>query len=383
MSVARLLPALLALAAGSLLATLLVAEIGIRAALPQDLAFFDSGAIKRASARPGLRYELIPGGHTADYIGVPVAINRLGLRDHEIAVPKPAGTVRILGVGDSVTFGYGVRLEQTFLKVLEGRLNARAGSTRYEVVNAGVEECGLDGYHEILRALAPTLEPDLVLIAVVLNDIQRYDDPAHRPRLAGAAREPGRGRRLHGALLRRSQLYLAGVRGARSLLYRFHVLEVSDLYGSPLRAVGAGGEALTRAWDDSLRELERLVGLGRERGVPIVVVVFPVEVQLDAAAIERYRRDFGVAVPAQALDGDPQRRLLAFGAAHGVPVIDLLPALRAAGGDDLYLRTGPVRFDPVHPSVRGHRIVGDAVYLALTTSGLTGTVTDRSSRGKK
>lgn len=370
MSPVRRLPALLVLAAGSLLATLLVAELAVRMALPQDLAFFDGAAIKRASARPGLRWELIPGGYTPDYIGVPVAINRLGLRDREIAVPKPAGTVRILGVGDSVTFGYGVRLEQTFLKVLEARLGAQGEAARYEVINAGVEECGLDGYYQTLQALGPTLVPDLVLVSIVMNDIQRYDDLDRPPRLAGAALEPGLARRLHGALLRRSQLYLAGVRGVRSLLYRLHVLEVSDLYGSPLRAVGPGGTALARAWDDSLRVLERLVGLARARGVPIVLVVFPVEVQLDAAAMERYRRDFGVSVPPQALDGEPQRRLVNFGAAHGVPVIDLLPALRAAGGDDLYLRTGAVRFDPIHPSVRGHRVVGDAIYHALTDSGL-------------
>ena len=370
MTVDRRLPALFALAAGSLVAALLVAELAIRVAVPQDLAFFDGAAIKRVSARPGLRYELIPGGHSPDYIGVPVAVNRLGLRDREIAVPKPAGTVRILGVGDSVTFGYGVRLEETFLKVLEAHLEVNAGAVRYEVVNAGVEECGLDGYYEILRALGPTLEPDLVVVGIVLNDIQRYNDLERSPRLAGAALEPGVARQLHGALLRRSQLYLAAVRGARSILYRLHVLDVSDLYGSPLRAVQPGGQPLARAWESSLDVLERLVALARAQGVPIVLAVFPVEVQLDAAAIERYRRDFGVTVPAQALDGEPQRRLRAFGAAHGVPVIDLLPALRAAGGDDLYLRKGLVRFDPVHLSPRGHQIVAETIYRALATTGL-------------
>jgi len=369
-SVDRRLPALLALAAGALIGALLLAELAIRVIVPQDLAFFDGASIKRLSARPGLRYELIPGGYSPDYIGVPVAINRLGLRDREIAVPKPPRTVRILAVGDSVTFGYGVRLEETFVKVLEARLNAGGSAARYEVVNAGVEECGFDGYYQLLRGLAPTLEPDLVLVGVVLNDIQRYEDPERAPRLAAAGLEPGLARRVHGALLRRSQLYLAGVRGTRSLLYRFHVLDISNLYGSPLRAIQPGGEPLARAWASSLGVLERLVGLARARGVPIVLVVFPVEVQLDAAAIERYRRDFGVAVPAEALDGEPQRRLRVFGAGHDVPVIDLLPALRAAGGDDLYLRKGFVRFDPIHPSPRGHRIVGEAIHRAVVTDGL-------------
>ena len=366
----RRIAGFVALAVGSVLATLLVLELAVRVALPQDLAFFDGSAIKRPSARLGLRSELIPGGYTADYIGVPVAVNGLGLRDHEIAVPKPRGTVRILALGDSVTFGYGVRLEESYPKVLEQRLNAGARpGVRYEVVNAGVEECGLDAYYDALRRLGPVLHPDLLLVGIVLNDIQRYGDLDATPR-STVARGPGLARRAHAALLRRSQLYLAAVRGARALLYRLHVLDISDLYGAPLRVLQRPGEPVARAWASSLGVLDRLVALARARGIPVVLVVFPVEVQLDAPTLERYRRDFGVTVPPQALDGEPQQRLRAFATSRDVPVVDLLPVLRAAGGPDLYLRTGPIRFDPVHPSPRGHRIVAEAIHRSLVESGL-------------
>jgi lysophospholipase L1-like esterase len=338
----------------------------VRIVIPQDLAFFDGSAIKRPSERPGLRYELIPGGYAPHYVGVPVSVNRLGLRERELAVPKPSGTVRVLGVGDSVTFGYGVRLEETYLKRLEGRLQeASRGGVRYEVVNAGVEECGLDAYYHAVRTLAPLLQPDLVLVGIVLNDIQRYDDFEHPARPRRASLQPGLARRAHGALLARSQLYYASVLTTRSLLYRFHVLDIADLYGSPLRSVRGEGAPIERAWASSLHVLERLVDLAHARGLSLALVVFPVEVQLDAAALARYRDDYGVSVPDRALAGEPQRRLLAFGAAHDVPVIDLLPALRAAGGADLYLRKGPVRFDPVHFSPRGHRIVGEAIHREL------------------
>jgi lysophospholipase L1-like esterase len=351
---------------GAVIAVLLVLEALIRVVMPQDLAFFDGSAIKRPSTRPGLRDELVPGGYAPRYIGVPVSINRLGLRDRDVAVPKPAGTVRILGVGDSVTFGYGVRLEETYLKVLEGRLTAGAPSTvRYETVNAGVEESGLDAYHDAVRTLGPLLQPDLVLVGIVLNDIQRYDDFEGPPAARGRAAERGLVRRIHGALLARSQLYHASVLAARSLLYRFHVLDVADLYGSPLRAVREQDPGIERSWASSLHVLEQLVILARTRGLRLVLVVFPVEVQLDGAAIDRYRRDYGVSVPARALEGEPQRRLLAFGAAHDVPVIDVLPALRAAGGADLYLRLRAIRFDPVHFSPRGHRVVAEAIHRSL------------------
>lgn len=351
---------------GTLLVTCLVLELAVRVALPQQPGFFDGSTIKRPSARPGLRHELIPGGFAADYVGVPVSVNRLGLRDRELAVPKPSGTVRILGLGDSVTFGYGVRLEDTYLKVMEDRLNAGApAGRRYEVVNAGIEECGLDAYYHTLRTLAPVLEPDLVLVGIVLNDIQRYDDLERAPLPRPAALEPGLARRVHGTLLRRSQLYLASFLALRSVLYRTGVLDIADLYGSPLRALRADDGVLAPAWASSFKVLEQLVALSRARGWRLVLVVFPVEVQLDAAALARYRDDYGVTVPAQALEGEPQRRLLAFGAAHDVPAIDLLPALRAAQRSDLYLRTGPIRFDPIHPSPLGHGIIGEAIYRAI------------------
>jgi lysophospholipase L1-like esterase len=357
-----------ALALATLALTLLALEAAVRVAIPQDLEFFDGSAIKRPSARPGLRSELIPGGRAPRYVGVPVSVNRLGLRDRELAVPKPAGTTRILGVGDSVTFGYGVRLEETYLKVLEARLNARAaGARRYEVVNAGVEECGLDAYAHAVERLAPLLGADLVLVGIVLNDVQRYPEvgaPPARPA------EPGPARRAHGRLLARSHLYHAGVLAARSLLSRWRVLDVADLYGSPLRALTQHGEAIEGAWASSLRVLEGLVERTRARGVRLVLVVFPVEVQLDRAAIERYRARYGVELPERALDAEPQRRLAAFAAAHDVPLVDVLPALRAAGGDGLYLRAGPIRFDPVHFSPRGHRVIGEALAARLSAIGL-------------
>lgn len=69
---------------------------------------------------------------------MPVAINSDGLRGREINTPKPPHTFRILAVGDSVTFGYGVREEDTYVKVLERRLNeGESGGREFEVLNGG------------------------------------------------------------------------------------------------------------------------------------------------------------------------------------------------------------------------------------------------------
>lgn len=92
-----------------------------------------------------------------------------GLRGPERAMPKPEGTKRMLFVGDSVTFGWGVDREDTFVYMVEQELNRKPGAT-WETVNAGhlfhdstqeravVEEVGFD------------YEPDVVFLVFVAND---------------------------------------------------------------------------------------------------------------------------------------------------------------------------------------------------------------------
>ena len=95
--------------------------------------------IKRVSDIQELGHEHTP--DTDDFLmGVPVTINSLGLRDDEVSVPKPEGVVRILMLGDSVTFGWGVLQEDTISAQLEVLLNATPGATRVEVVNSGAAE---------------------------------------------------------------------------------------------------------------------------------------------------------------------------------------------------------------------------------------------------
>ena len=60
-------------------------------------------------------------------MGVPVSTNSMGQRDRDFDVAKPENTVRILMLGDSLTFGWGVKIEDTPSKMLEARLNKAAG----------------------------------------------------------------------------------------------------------------------------------------------------------------------------------------------------------------------------------------------------------------
>jgi GDSL-like lipase/acylhydrolase family protein len=118
----------------------------------------------------GVPYLLKPNLHAAWGLGR-VATDEFGLRN-EHPTEKPAGIYRILMLGDSVTFGYGVDQTQSFPAVLEGLLNENS-KTKYQVINAGIPGYSIRDEGALLPALLARYKPDLVLWTVTSND---YDD---------------------------------------------------------------------------------------------------------------------------------------------------------------------------------------------------------------
>jgi lysophospholipase L1-like esterase len=133
--------------------------------------------IKRVSPIAGLGHDHRP-NTSGRLMGVDVAINSFGLRDREYEIEKPEGVVRILMLGDSVTFGWGVDAEDTVAKKLEKRLSAEPQAPPVEVINAGV-----GNYNTVMEVLSfvdrdSTLKPDMVVLNYFINDAEPV--PARR-----------------------------------------------------------------------------------------------------------------------------------------------------------------------------------------------------------
>lgn len=95
--------------------------------------------------------------------------NSEGLRDVEYG-KKGINEFRILAIGDSFTWGgYGTELEETYLKILENKLN-RGGKQEFKVINAGVPGYGTKQEYLYLKERGINYEPDAVLLSFVLND---------------------------------------------------------------------------------------------------------------------------------------------------------------------------------------------------------------------
>ena len=80
-------------------------------------------------------YSPAPGAEGRSMFGIVHRINTLGLRDRERATEKPAGTYRVVVVGDFVVYAHGVAQEEGLVAQLERLLQSRG---HYDVWNLGV-----------------------------------------------------------------------------------------------------------------------------------------------------------------------------------------------------------------------------------------------------
>jgi hypothetical protein len=119
-----------ALAVFSVLFTLLLLEVAIRATGWVHLPYLATHEKYGVWFKPGAFYEQNVEGYSKGNI------NKQGLRDYEHPYQKAKNVYRILVIGDSFIEAFQVDLNKSFCKLLERNLNL-CSSRHYEVINAG------------------------------------------------------------------------------------------------------------------------------------------------------------------------------------------------------------------------------------------------------
>ncbi|MCC7370208.1 MAG: hypothetical protein IT306_17420 [Chloroflexi bacterium] len=329
--------------------------------------------------------------HSSEYFAR-VRFNQLGLRDPRTSYEKPAGTFRILLLGDSFMEAIQVEQQETTAAVLERRLRAARPELNVEVINAGVAGwgTGIEGLyldHEGYR-----FQPDLVLVSFFIgNDLH---DNYYKLQLAGddldLAVKPYFGLDRSGAVITRNPPpapppptgLLPALRACCQLwnVFETGVLNrFGDGQGNTPLWAAAPMEAHTRAlydaepageWKEGWEITSQLFGRIKARTdalrVPLAVFVIPDSPQLSedgwremigGRRVDRGRADLAA----------PNRQLALIAEKYSLPILDLLQPLQQASGGDarrFYFQTDQ------HWNRDAHALAGREIERFLAERGL-------------
>ncbi len=404
----RRLFANLALTAAALAVAFILGELGVRAlqrygllADFQKQAVFapvEYGGKFRVSKNETLGWELDP----KDPL-----INADGFRGGEYDVGK-SDAIRIVVLGDSVTFGRGVPLESTYAKVLEDRLNRKdRDGLRYEVLNLGVGGYNSRQQLEFYKTKGRKYEPDLLVIGFVLNDATPKAEHMAALR-AGRNRRLGRTAQEQEAAEEFRQKWRTDPEFRKAITEMLEAMPESQREGPGESAKSGtpkgksaerqeasareppGGSRLIALVRDRLEHLRRkpqtrrhpwvartyanpetwrivsdsfeeLSRIAARDGVSVLVVVFPLLTDFESYEFVAVHQQIG---------NEARRR--------GFEVLDLHERFR--GQDARSVRQS--ERDTVHPNSAGHRSVGQWIHEHLVASGLLRDLKLRRERGR-
>lgn len=360
---------------------LVVAEACARYALGDD---FEYGELRDESWTACTRYDAELGwalrsGARVHVAGGPldyrVRTNAAGFRDPERELAKPTGTRRVVVLGDSMAWGWGIAPGERFGDLLDERLGPEV-----EVLNLGVPGYGTDQELWVLETVGLAYEPDVVLLGFVLNDVidarrtLRYElqkprfvrkdgdgwTVENRPVPAPLGALEARLRELHRSLVARSALASLLSSPARAAPRGPDGDITVDQRRAAIEVVRVGGEAVQRFVDRidqpggvTEMTLGRIAALCAEREVALVAVAFPHNHDQHLYNPE--------APPPSELDEDVRtseltRRLAQLGERLGFATVSIDAALyaEASAGRNLDCGDG-------HYNARGNRVVADVL----------------------
>ncbi|MEL7060378.1 MAG: SGNH/GDSL hydrolase family protein [Acidobacteriota bacterium] len=245
-----------------------LADLAASRPLPAPGTAVDLGDLLEPSRFERLVYRLRP-DLDVFFSGVRVRTNSDGWRDPETPLAVGPGTARVVGIGDSVMFGWGVAREDRYLTRAARELSSRDPLVAWATATLAVPGYNLVMELEALERFGLPLEPDLIVYGYVANDrcLPNFvtEGAGARLHLLDLLRNVG----LPSPALRSRDAAVQPAELGAGFVRRFCRAES---VAPPLRPLV--GDASFRA------ALDRLAEIGRALDTPIVVVSHPMRSEL-------------------------------------------------------------------------------------------------------
>jgi lysophospholipase L1-like esterase len=295
-------------------------------------------------------------------------------RDLEYSPSKPEWITRIAVLGDSITFGLGVELENSYHKLLEKELNRSSDEAKFEVpsFNMGAADTvwAIDKYLKQVR----NFHPDIVILGFCLNDILDYsqfelssqqilDNTPLELRIIGSFL------RLHYLLRRYSHLYFMVVERSKPFMYR-HFLDIRRKNPDYWIPIETDTPEYKKRFESTVQKLVEFSRIVAEDGARLIVVIFPYEIQLSDRHVDLYVNEYRLQIYSDAPKAEVQRQLIEALKANSIEYIDLLAPYRTFSKEHpdtpMFFSSIVGVVDWMHPNEKGHQVAADSIaeYLA-------------------
>jgi lysophospholipase L1-like esterase len=297
--------------------------------------------------------------------------NELGLRERPLH-DLPTGH-RVLVLGNSFVEGWGVEVEDSFVRVAERQINTDIPSSPTALINAGMSGYGVAQSYLLGRELLARVRPDAIVLVYASTMVQadhRYlaladldsrgiatglnPDSLANPTTGGARDAPAA---VPGRLLRFAAEYSAVVR-MFVLRQMAEAAQRAILPGDPASDLLAGLRAdksqLPALHDPSLQHVIALARVAGDAGLPFILVHVPLPHQLSAYEWSLGRTAYGL--EARVYPTADVDVVKAYCESHGLQCVFAHEAMRASieqSGDERLYYT----YD-FHPNASGNRALG-------------------------
>jgi hypothetical protein len=342
-----------------LVLSLVPAELLIRWLRPQETLYTGKGLYQ---FDPDVGHVLRPNIDRPD-----VKTNSYGFRDREYSPTKPNNSFRIVGLGDSFTFG-SVYPDGIYLEVLERLFEERNSAIPVEVINTGVPNYNTIQELKHFKKFGAKFDPDLIILGLFISgDILENRETLVFTVVDGELTNPHEAPKTWQRLLLHSHVY----RLLRGLLQP--TARAEDLKQSPHRLGDfvhiehARLQVCRKTADSTMRGAYRITfdvllelrNTLRALGIPLLVLVIPDEIQVSPSVFQSVMQVYSLKKGEFDLD-KPNRRLKRFCQHNEIWCVDVLRELRLRNKiEPVYI------FENTHWNEVACRIAAESLYRFL------------------
>ncbi len=280
---------------------------------------------------PGLEYRLAP-----NFDNGKSRINADGL------IWKPDSSKlsekKVLVIGDSISFGGNVSLEQNFAVLLENQLREKL-NIEIDIWNSGTPGYNTTQEAILLDDIGPEINPDLVIVQFCMNDYKLA--PILNSKNVLEYREAGKSDK-------KSNFFLTTLVQSKALFFlKAKIIEIQKTHPEwfPKWLHYIRYVTKKKGWERAKESLVTIHEWTHKRDIALLLVIFPFEQQLRIS------------------DNTPQRDLASFAKLQGIHYLDLYDSFKLHCKDGLFIDYSVIHktADKVHLNENGHILASQEI----------------------